>query len=116
MVVYTRVQTRESASKVSCCSPIVLWSEADDKPASAFMIDLAQVSLALRGATSQSLIILDEFGKGTTSADGAGLLAGVIDFLIHDVRPRTIILTHFQYVLIVGVDRVLMVVNFLPTR
>jgi DNA mismatch repair protein MSH5 len=64
------------------------------------MIDLAQVSLALRGATSQSLIILDEFGKGTASADGAGLLAGVIDFLIHDVRPRTIILTHFQYVLI----------------
>ena len=40
------------------------------------MIDLAQVSLALRGATSQSLIVLDEFGKGTTSADGAGLLAG----------------------------------------
>jgi len=62
------------------------------------MIDLAQVSLALRGATSQSLIILDEFGKGTTSADGAGLLAGVIDFLIEEVRPRTIILTHFQYV------------------
>jgi DNA mismatch repair protein MSH5 len=61
------------------------------------MIDLAQVSLALRGATSQSLIILDEFGKGTTSADGAGLLAGVIDFLIEEVRPRTIILTHFQY-------------------
>lgn len=28
------------------------------------MIDLAQVSLALRGATSRSLIILDEFGKG----------------------------------------------------
>lgn len=64
------------------------------------MIDLAQVSLALRGATSQSLIILDEFGKGTTSADGAGLLAGVIDYLIHDVKPRTIILTHFQYVLL----------------
>jgi DNA mismatch repair protein MSH5 len=62
------------------------------------MIDLAQVSLALRGATSQSLIILDEFGKGTTSSDGAGLLAGVIDFLIEELRPRTIILTHFQFV------------------
>lgn len=28
------------------------------------MIDLSQVSQALRGATSRSLIILDEFGKG----------------------------------------------------
>jgi DNA mismatch repair protein MSH5 len=74
------------------------------------MIDLAQVSLALRGATSRSLIILDEFGKGkslpkaqvdgagTTSADGAGLLTGVIEHLIEGVRPRTVILTHFQYV------------------
>jgi DNA mismatch repair protein MSH5 len=62
------------------------------------MIDLAQVSLALRGATSRSLIILDEFGKGTTSGDGAGLLAGVVDYLIHEFRPRCVILTHFQYV------------------
>ena len=30
------------------------------------MIDLSQVSLALRGATDRSLIILDEFGKGAT--------------------------------------------------
>ena len=78
------------------------------------MIDLAQVSLALRGATSQSLIILDEFGKGTTSADGAGLLAGVIDFLIEEVRPRTIILTHFQYVSPLRIE--LIVVNYSPIR
>ena len=32
---------------------------------SAFMIDLNQVSLALRNATARSLIVLDEFGKGT---------------------------------------------------
>lgn len=32
--------------------------------ASAFMIDLSQVSQALRGATFRSLLILDEFGKG----------------------------------------------------
>lgn len=30
------------------------------------MIDLGQVSQALRGATSRSLIILDEFGKGSS--------------------------------------------------
>ncbi len=31
------------------------------------MIDLNQVSLALRNATARSLILLDEFGKGTLS-------------------------------------------------
>jgi MutS domain V len=35
---------------------------------SAFMIDLNQVSLALRNATARSLILLDEFGKGTAAA------------------------------------------------
>lgn len=38
--------------------------KAHVQAASAFMIDLSQVSLALRGATDRSLIVLDEFGKG----------------------------------------------------
>ncbi|EIW73074.1 hypothetical protein TREMEDRAFT_26100, partial [Tremella mesenterica DSM 1558] len=78
--IYTRVQTRESVSKAS----------------SAFMIDLAQVSLALRGCTSRSLLLLDEFGKGTLPTDGAGLLAGVIRYLLETCRPRTIVMTHFH--------------------
>ncbi|ORY26954.1 putative meiotic recombination-related protein, partial [Naematelia encephala] len=78
--IFTRLQTRESASRVG----------------SAFMIDLSQVSHALRGATDRSLIILDEFGKGTTPADGAGLLAGVIECLMDGPCPRTIVLTHFH--------------------
>lgn len=41
---------------------------------SAFMIDLAQVSLALRNCTSRSLVILDEFGKGTLSTGSSFLL------------------------------------------
>jgi DNA mismatch repair protein MSH5 len=32
---------------------------------SAFMIDLNQISFALRNATTRSVLILDEFGKGT---------------------------------------------------
>ncbi|KAI0276495.1 DNA mismatch repair protein MutS [Russula aff. rugulosa BPL654] len=49
--IFTRVQTRESVSKVQ----------------SSFMIDLNQVSLALRNSTARSLILLDEFGKGTAA-------------------------------------------------
>jgi hypothetical protein len=38
------------------------------KVQSSFMIDLNQVSLALRNSTARSLILLDEFGKGTAAA------------------------------------------------
>nr|XP_019013939.1 uncharacterized protein I206_00016 [Kwoniella pini CBS 10737]OCF52720.1 hypothetical protein I206_00016 [Kwoniella pini CBS 10737] len=78
--IYTRLQTKESSSK----------------HASAFMIDLGQVSQALRGATEKSLLIMDEFGKGTISWDGAGLLAGTIDYLQNGPCPRTVVLTHFH--------------------
>ncbi|KAI6030817.1 DNA mismatch repair protein MutS [Pisolithus orientalis] len=57
--IFTRIQTKESVSKVQ----------------SAFMIDLSQVSLALRNCTSRSLILLDEFGKGTISTGNGDLLS-----------------------------------------
>jgi hypothetical protein len=47
---------------------VVLQPATPAKVQSAFMIDLNQVSLALRNATPRSLILLDEFGKGTTAA------------------------------------------------
>jgi DNA mismatch repair protein MSH5 len=51
--ILTRISTRETVSRVQ----------------SAFMIDLQQVSLALNLTTNRSLLIIDEFGKGT-EADG----------------------------------------------
>lgn len=49
--ILTRISTRETVSKVQ----------------SAFMLDLQQVALAMNLATNRSLIIIDEFGKGTES-------------------------------------------------
>ncbi|KAF8158095.1 hypothetical protein B0H34DRAFT_749503 [Crassisporium funariophilum] len=81
--IFTRVSTRESVSRVQ----------------SAFMIDLAQVSLALRNCTPRSLILLDEFGKGTlSSADGAGLFCGVLRHLLNrgSSCPKVLVATHFH--------------------
>ncbi|KAI0670991.1 DNA mismatch repair protein MutS [Trametes maxima] len=84
--IFTRLQTRESVSKAQ----------------SAFMIDLNQVSLALRNCTARSLVLLDEFGKGTLSTGscsyGAGLFCGVLVHLLATGAscPKVIASTHFH--------------------
>ncbi|KAJ9303252.1 hypothetical protein DTO271G3_626 [Paecilomyces variotii] len=80
--ILTRVTTRETVSKGQ----------------SAFMIDLQQMSLALRMATNRSLLIIDEFGRGTDWSDGAGLVCGVLQYLLdlNDNRPKVLAATHFH--------------------
>ncbi|EPQ65858.1 Bgt-5388 [Blumeria graminis f. sp. tritici] len=78
--IMTRITTRESVSRNQ----------------SAFMIDLQQISLALSLATRRSLIIIDEFGKGTSASDGAGLCCGVFEYLLSlgTERPKVLGATH----------------------
>lgn len=80
--ILSRVTTRETVSRCQ----------------SAFMIDLQQISLALRLATRRSLLIIDEFGKGTESNDGAGLACAVMEHLLSRgaERPKVIGATHFH--------------------
>lgn len=80
--ILTRIATRESVSRIQ----------------SAFMIDLQQTSIALTLATRRSLVIIDEFGKGTETHDGAGLAAGVFEHFLQlgPECPKVIGATHFH--------------------
>ncbi|KAF8475653.1 muts domain V-domain-containing protein [Kalaharituber pfeilii] len=80
--ILTRIQTRESVSRIE----------------SAFMIDLQQIAISLRLATRRSLLIIDEFGKGTDQADGAGLACSVLEHLLNRgaERPKVVAATHFH--------------------
>lgn len=78
--IYTRIRTRESVS-------------SDE---SSFAIDLRQIDKALDAATPKSLILIDEFGKGTLAVDGASLLVGVIRYLCETSNPRCVIVTHMH--------------------
>lgn len=83
--ILTRIATRESVSKNQ----------------SAFMIDLQQVSLAMSMATRRTLVIIDEFGKGTNSSDGAGLACGAFEYFLSlgKERPKVLAATHFHEIL-----------------
>ncbi|XP_075522973.1 DNA mismatch repair protein MSH5 isoform X2 [Primulina tabacum] len=64
---------------------------------STFMIDLQQVGMMLRHASSRSLCLVDEFGKGTLSEDGIGLLGGIINyFASYDNPPKVLLSTHLS--------------------
>ncbi|CAG4950674.1 unnamed protein product [Parnassius apollo] len=72
---------------------------------SAFLIDLRQMALALQESTSNSLIIVDEFGKGTSEIDGLALLSACLNTLLFrgEQCPHVFLSTHFlnikEYVL-----------------
>ncbi|BBN02988.1 DNA mismatch repair protein MSH5 [Marchantia polymorpha subsp. ruderalis] len=64
---------------------------------SSFMIDLNQISVMLRHSTSRSLCLIDEFGKGTLTSDGIGLLcATLLEFASRKSPPKVLACTHFS--------------------
>lgn len=73
-------------------------SEAVFLGKSAFLYDLQQTALLLRTSGKNSLIVLDEFGKGTELDAGRALLQSCIEGIIecYDMAPFTIISTHFH--------------------
>lgn len=77
--ILTRVRTRFSASLNE----------------SSFMIDLKQACNIVTESTSKSLVIMDEFGKGTIPQDGMGLFAAITSHLIAK-KCHVIVATHFH--------------------
>jgi DNA mismatch repair protein MutS len=65
---------------------------------STFMVEMNETANILNNATSRSLIILDEIGRGTSTYDGLSIAWAVVEHLHQDpeLGPRTLFATHYQ--------------------
>ncbi|XP_056236778.1 mutS protein homolog 5 isoform X2 [Seriola aureovittata] len=87
--IFTRMQSRESVSV----------------GLSTFMIDLNQMAQALNSSTGNSLVLVDEFGKGTNTVDGLSLLAASISHWLRKAAvdvPHVLLATNFHSLLQLG--------------
>lgn len=65
---------------------------------STFMVEMIEAANILHHATSRSLLILDEIGRGTSTYDGLSIAWGIIEF-IHNhphLRAKTLFATHYH--------------------
>ncbi len=65
---------------------------------STFMVEMQETATILHTATSRSLVILDEIGRGTATFDGLSLAWAVAEHLASNdrARPKTIFATHYH--------------------
>ena len=63
---------------------------------STFMVEMIEVSNILNYATNNSLIILDEVGRGTSTYDGLSIAWSVIEYLSKHLKAKTLFATHYH--------------------
>ena len=65
---------------------------------STFMVEMQETANILHTATSRSLVVLDEIGRGTSTFDGLSIAWAVAEYLATNAkaRPKTLFATHYH--------------------
>lgn len=84
---------------IAVCDRIFTRVGASDDLASGqstFMVEMNEVANILRNATQDSLLILDEIGRGTSTFDGLSIAWAVVEYIAEKVRAKTLFATHYH--------------------
>ena len=66
------------------------------KGLSTFMVEMSEAAHILRNGTSESLVILDEVGRGTSTEDGLAIASAILEFIAADLGCWTLFSTHYH--------------------
>lgn len=88
-----------SKASVSVCDKIFCRVGASDNLArgeSTFLVEMTETAFILQNATENSLVIMDEVGRGTSTQDGLAIAQAVSEYLLNNTKAKTLFATHYH--------------------
>lgn len=101
LVLMTQIGSFIPARQASICPVDKIFTRvgaSDDLATgqSTFMVEMNEVAQILHSATKNSLIILDEVGRGTSTFDGMSIARAVMEYIHSKIKAKTLFATHYH--------------------